>query len=289
MKTTVKILSKDIISMDLEQFNFDILNITYMSEDKVKRSKRTLLYNYKMLVMLNGSASIFMGKSRYFINQSDCVLLCPGSLYYAELTGEEKGEFISMSFALETPLQEKSFAQLFGIKDLIISKNLIPEFTNQFILSTFDGAIKENAGYYYNTLLLLRRLLSLMLYGGLSSRVETHSQLKNTTNEEQLILKCHRYIINHKNLPVSVVDLCRECNVSQSYLYKCFRSSLSTSTKDFITETKLNLTQRELTQTDKSITEIALSNGFSTSYHYSGVFKKVRGISPSMYRKEHRG
>ena len=287
MKSSVKVLSKDSISMDLAQFNFDILNIAYVSENKTRKSQRTLLYNYKLLVMLQGGACVYMGKNRYFINKGDCILLCPGSLYYAELTGEDKGEFVSLAFALENPLQEKSFTGLFGLEDVLIAQNLIPEFTNQFILSTFEEVVKEGPGYYYNTLLLLQRLLSLMLYNGsLSARPEKIK--KKTTGEEQLILKCQRYIINNKGLSVSVEDLCRECSVSQSYLYKSFKSVLGLSTKDFITKTKLNLTERELTQTDKSITEIAAENGFSTSYHYSSVFKKSKGLSPSKFRKNNK-
>ena len=48
------------------------------------------------------------------------------------------------------------------------------------------------------------------------------------------------------------------------------------------------MTEIALLHTDKSITEIALENGYANSYQFSNIFKKVRGISPSAYRKINR-
>lgn len=280
----MKILSKDSISSFMEKLDFDILGISYLNEDSVKRSPRVIMNNYKILVMLQGSAGIHMGKNVYYTKQGDCVLFAPGSLYHAEIMGKERCKFLSINFSFSTAAQQKSFSDTLGLKDVAIYPEAISEISVNTFYYVMNEAIEEREGHYLSVLLLLQRLVALAIYNGQNNILKNDVKLFSDS-EEKLVMQCHNYVINNPALAVTVEDLCNICNVSQSYLYKSFKSVLDMSCKEFITSTKLEMSARALMQTNKSISQIALENGFSNGYRFSNIFKKNYGLSPSAYRK----
>lgn len=72
--------------------------------------------------------------------------------------------------------------------------------------------------------------------------------------------------------------------MSQSSFYILFFNVLGTTLKDYIRKRRLSLSSCDLLQTDASILEIALKYQFATYESYSRAFKKLFGISPTIYR-----
>lgn len=287
MNSIIKNLSMDKFSQELEQLDFEIVSVAYLNGDTSKKSPRAILNSYKILVMLQGQASIHIDRNVYYTRSGDCVLFSPGSLYHAEISGEEKCRFVAVNFNLNNSSQSKKFRSMLGLKDVSIINGIIPDIAMEQLYDVVCRAVREEEGHYYRTLLMLKRLMGIIIYSGHGSLNDSHSA-EPAASREQTVLKCHRFIINNPESAITVDMLCNECNVSQSYLYKCFRKVLGVSTKDFITKTKLDMAARSLLQTDKTIVDIAHENGYSNSYRFSNIFKKAYGMSPSAYRKEKR-
>ena len=287
MQSTLKIMSKDTIATKLEKLVFDISSFAYLDAESGNKSPVSIMNSYKMLVMLKGSAKVYLGNDTYYTQGGDCVLFAPGSLYHAEISGEGNCSFIAINFNLENSTQNAKFANLLGIKDIAIYPALVPDYTQKYLYDVLDSVVKEKEGNYYNSLLLLKRLVGLMAYDGHPVKSDDVKK-KITGSQEQLVLNCHQYIMNNPNISVTVEMLCSQFNVSQSYLYKCFRNVLGISSKKFIINAQLDLAAKALVQTDKTISQIAVEYGYGNSFRFSNLFKKVYGISPSEYRKENR-
>lgn len=285
MKSTVKTLSKDLGVDKLESFEYDVSSVAWLNEADGKSSPRTVLNNYKILVMMKGQSDIYIGKDVYHTKAGDCVLFAPGSLYHAETTPGEVCQFVAINFSLHNPGQDSELRKILGLKDIAIYPQLIREDTMRSFYNMFLFVNEERDGAYYNALLWTKRMIAIICYNGFDIINHT-SKKKPTSSEETMVLRCHRYIISNPDKAVTVDDLCSLCNVSQSYLYKCFQSMLGISTKEFITRTKLDISAKQLLQTDKTISQIATENGYSNGYRYSNIFKKVYGTSPSSYRRQ---
>lgn len=286
MKSTVKTMTGDSLAYRLDKLEYNIISISYLNEDRSKRSPRSILSHFKILVMMSGKASVHMGRNIYYCKKGDCIIFAPGSLYHAEIQGPDRCSFISLNFSTLQPVQARTLKKLLAVKDISIYPSLIPENTMQYLWQVFSAAREDREGSYHSTGLLLRRLVGLMAY---SKPVITDIKDKNMTlSREQLVLRCHRHIVNNPDTPVTVADLCGLCNVSQSYMYKCFLSVLGMSTKDFITRTKLEIAARSLLQTNKTILQIAQENGYPNGYRFSAAFKKQYSLSPAAWRKANR-
>ena len=92
-----------------------------------------------------------------------------------------------------------------------------------------------------------------------------------------------------------VVNYCRtysdvhfyadQLNVSSRYLAQVTRRISGKTPKNIIDEYIVKEIERELTTTTHTVQEIANSFGFSSQAHLTKFFKKMKGETPSMYRK----
>lgn len=110
---------------------------------------------------------------------------------------------------------------------------------------------------------------------------------KNTQFVDSLKLKAERFILenlSHTQLsPQTVAD---HIGMSLRHLYRLFIFEQQSVNK-YIQMRRLEKIQFELKDAKNkklSITEIALKWGFSDSAHFSKIFKRVYGISPSKFR-----
>lgn len=77
-----------------------------------------------------------------------------------------------------------------------------------------------------------------------------------------------------------------ELNLSANYLSDLLRKETGNSALNYIHSKLIELAKTELTTTDKTINEIAYSLGFEYSPHFTRLFKKYEGVTPTEYRKK---
>jgi len=121
------------------------------------------------------------------------------------------------------------------------------------------------------------------------SLLELAGQETATTQREALADRIRAHVARHLRDPgLSIDGIARALNCSRRHLYNAF-SGGPESLAGHIQQQRLAACVRELrenTQGGKSITEIALSWGFSSPSHFSRVFRDHTGMSPSEFRAQ---
>lgn len=84
--------------------------------------------------------------------------------------------------------------------------------------------------------------------------------------------------------PLTLVELADLSGVSRRQMERLFHSHLDSSPSRYYLELRLNHARRLLTQTNESITNVALASGFVSTSHFSNCYKDAFGISPSATR-----
>ena len=74
-------------------------------------------------------------------------------------------------------------------------------------------------------------------------------------------------------------------HMSYSYFSRSFKSVMGKNFAKFLNEIKIDAAKRLLLTTNKTITEISMETGFSSSSHFISNFSKSVGITPLAYRK----
>mgnify|MGYP000013545438 CR=1 FL=1 len=73
---------------------------------------------------------------------------------------------------------------------------------------------------------------------------------------------------------------------SDAYLSRMFQKYAKVNYKTYLQDIRMAYAYRDLMNTDRTISQIALDNGFCSSRGFSGEFQKRYGILPSEMRKE---
>ena len=107
--------------------------------------------------------------------------------------------------------------------------------------------------------------------------------LQNNQSEE--ILKAVAYIKKNIEKNISVEDLADHVYLSVSHFKNKFKTEMGTSPADFVQRQKIDKSEALLREGAMNITEIAYSLGYPSSQHFSSVFKKYTGKSPSQFKK----
>ncbi|MEQ1828972.1 MAG: AraC family transcriptional regulator, partial [Pirellula sp.] len=100
-----------------------------------------------------------------------------------------------------------------------------------------------------------------------------------------LVQAAIRFMESHLAETISVEHIAKEVGCSRARLFELFKESVGMTPNDYWVRLRINLAQKLLKKTNKSILEIAMDCGFSTSQYFSNVFRKYTGVSPSDYRR----
>lgn len=99
--------------------------------------------------------------------------------------------------------------------------------------------------------------------------------------------RCKKYIDDNFTGIDSSSSAADACAVNIRYMARLFRQYSKITPHDYIMRLKLNKASTMLLTSSQSVNEIGYLLGFSDPYHFSRVFKRFHGLSPTNYRKLH--
>ena len=86
--------------------------------------------------------------------------------------------------------------------------------------------------------------------------------------------------------PLTASDVAEQLHIHPSYLHRLFREYTSRTMKDHLQRIRIQHAQELLSESHKSIQEIAAEVGFSSAQQLQQMFRRVVGVRPNDYRKQ---
>lgn len=107
----------------------------------------------------------------------------------------------------------------------------------------------------------------------------------NKKSSELLMISAKDYI--HRNLgsDIGVDEISDYLGISCSYFSLLFKNQFGETFVEYLTKQRMELAKSMLLMTDKSITQIGISVGYSERRYFTKVFQKYTGMTPSDYRE----
>lgn len=103
-----------------------------------------------------------------------------------------------------------------------------------------------------------------------------------------VIRRAKDYISRHMHDKISVSKMAHEIGVNPDYLSSLFSRSENKTITEYILNERLYLCENMLKYSDYSIQEISAYFAFSSQSHFTKLFKRSRGITPSEYRRRYK-
>jgi len=92
------------------------------------------------------------------------------------------------------------------------------------------------------------------------------------------------YIYDHLNKKILVSDIAQICNVSQEHLSRIFKAETGMNISEYAMKVRIDTAARMLQYTELSVAQIGSQLAFSSQSHFTEMFKKYKGTTPSVYR-----
>lgn len=95
--------------------------------------------------------------------------------------------------------------------------------------------------------------------------------------------RCRRHIETQIHKLRTVEEVAAQCGVEQAYLCRLFRRFGHDSPYQYLLRLKMNRAADRLLNANKLVKEVSQELRFADAYHFSRAFKKVHGLSPSLF------
>ncbi len=149
------------------------------------------------------------------------------------------------------------------------------------ILQIFDNLIKNGQADSRYSLLLCKAILEQLILKIAESSMVENSRTSAAFYTYQRI----REIIQKNFMTLrSLEQIAEECNVDSAYLCRLFKRFDNRSPYQYLMRMKMNYAAEKLQLPNFSVKEIAFELGFCDPFHFSRVFKRILGISPSTFK-----
>lgn len=261
---------------------------------KITRVKREAFWDMKephyhdyheFYYLVSGERNYFLNETIYQISKGDIIFIPAGVLHKTTYRESAAHERVAVSF-------DDSFMQpLYDMlgKDYVvnaISANYahVPEGRRAYIEELMQKMIYESDNIdELSETLIATYLQELILFFIRCQKNYTGETELDVTNE--LIQKAAKYIYSNYDKNLTLVDVAEQFGMSSSYFSKKFKAITGFGFKEYLTSIRIKEACEMLSNSHKSITDVAISCGFNDSNYFGDAFRKIKGQSPSRYRR----
>lgn len=155
------------------------------------------------------------------------------------------------------------------------------------LISEIYSVYTEKAcGYNLKVQSLFYELLYLLVTEYRENDVSQETVRKNRKLSRLSVITA--YVKEHYTEALSLERLAEIFGYSPSYLSRMFQRYAGINYKAYLQSIRVEYAYQELANTERTISEIALENGFPNSKAFAKIFLKKYGVLPSEYRKKTR-
>ena len=239
-------------------YRIDRRDFPFYSIEFVARGKGTVVLNNKEYSLFAGRIfSYGPGIAHVISSESDDPLV----KYFVDFIGQDAPKML----------------RKFGLAPGYAVQVSSPE----IILQIFENLIKNGQNDSPYTLLLCKAILEQLILKIAETSIVENSQstaaFYTYQNSREIIQK------NFMSLR-SLEQIAEKCHIDSAYLCRLFKRFDNRSPYQYLMRMKMNLAAQRLQLPNSSVKEIAFELGFSDPFHFSRVFKRIFGISPSTFK-----
>ncbi len=214
------------------------------------------------------------------LNKYDLLILYPGTYHtmYTSQNIKSKCTCVQINATLRNSDKLLSaFSETFFKGDIYVKLN-----ADDTIISCIKGISHEmeNRQHHYDKVIKSEIIRLAILLSRVADNTEDPSSLSNNYVADALA-----YIQQNISQTITPADIAEIIFISPEYLMRLFKKSLGKSVMKVILELRMSRGKFLLSNTSLKISRVADECGYINVQHFSMVFKKFTGESPSSYRK----
>lgn len=241
---------------------------------------------YEIYYAVEGTRRYYIDEGAYLVNAGNVVLIGPDGVHKTGSVDDSAHTRYVLNFsreylaAMERALPDANLFACFdaGVHVLSISPK------KQAIIESLLARIWERreADDADAQALRLAQITELLLH---LAEYAHGAQEEQVRISNQAIDKIQSYVSTHYRDDLNLTTLAAQCYMSPYYVSRLFKRTTNLSLVEYINSVRVMAAKNLLETTNLKVTHVAEETGFSTTAHFSRVFKESTGLSPQQYRK----
>jgi len=250
----------------------------------------------EIVYVLRGEAEHVVGENRYSVKKGDVIIVNYDTphMFRAKEGFSAYDLMFTPDFFDASALDSASFDALSSSflfyslfpdetprgSDLQLSASAGVEFAAHFdkIYTVYRA---QDKGY-----IELIRAYGIELIIKLFRHLEQDRRRSISVKQRQLVMQAVDYLKENFDSRVSLGDLAARTFLSKDYFGHLFKDATGVSVSAFLQKLRIEEACRLLTATDRTVTDIAMTSGFSDMKFFYQCFKKATGTTPARYRNK---
>ena len=233
----------------------------------------------EIFAVMEGHLEFFMNKEEYPLKAGEKLIINSNEIHSIHAAERNK------TVVLQIPL--KQFENYFTAQRFIRFRSQDAEADGKLaslIKKLYKVYTARDTGYEFGTMSLFYEIMYMLVKN--YRLTEAHEKEIRHSRKLDTLSKITTYMREHYKEDLKLSDLAATFGYSDAYLSRMFQKYAKINYKTYLQDIRMAYAYRDLMNTDRTISQIALDNGFCSSRGFSGEFQKRYGILPSEMRKQ---
>lgn len=246
-----------------------------LAKPNYKMGPRLITY-FSIHFILEGEGVFKQNNTETVINKGDLFCLFPNQTHYYSTNPNNKLKMFWLAF------DGKQAIPLLNRIGLTQYSSCLHNILNDQIVTT----VKELSDYFKDTDEPDDLLLISMMYKLFHQLYQQSNRLNlSSYSASDWLQKGEDYMDMHFAENITVTDVAKYIDINRSHFTTAYTKKTGMTPSKYIYKLRMEKAIELITDDSHTITEIALTLGYSDLYSFSRAFKKYYGISPNQYKK----
>lgn len=240
--------------------------------------------DYDFMISPSNSPPIWVGKREYQFPKGSLVAFEP------EVSIETKTVPLAAREYLTLIIKKDFFQEIAweatGKGEIKFKK--VPNTCSLQLLQTITHFENEMSNFNGNCP-LMSQSIAVQIVIELLRNTENNAIIKplKSGKENNHISRAIDYMQSYYNADITIKDICREISLSPFYFIRLFKVRTGKTPHEYLLDVRLQQAKVLLKRDLNTVKEVARLCGFIHVGHFSSVFRRNMGVTPSEYRKRH--